>query len=97
MAAYVAQGPAFATSIPGAGQDRAVIARYPEAGDLLMSGWIQGEDLLRRRAAAVEVTMGKGRVILFGIRVQHRSQTHGTYKLLFNAIHYGASETARLP
>ncbi|HEY3175438.1 MAG TPA: M14 metallopeptidase family protein [Candidatus Polarisedimenticolia bacterium] len=96
-AAYVAQGPAFATSIPGAGQDRAVIARYPEEGDLLLSGWIQGEDLLRRRAAAVEVAMGKGRVILFGIRVQHRSQTHGTYKLLFNAIHYGASEPARLP
>ncbi len=94
-AAYVAQGPAFATSIPGAGQERAVIARYPDA-PLLMSGWIQGEELLRRRAAAVEVAMGKGRIIMFGFRVQHRAQTHGTFKLLFNAIHYGASEPATL-
>ncbi len=95
-AAYFAQGPAFATMVPGSGQDRAVIARFPD-GPLLMSGWIQGEELLRRRAAAVEVTLGKGRIILFGLRIQHRSQTHATYKLLFNSIHYGASEpVARL-
>ncbi|HET9482110.1 MAG TPA: peptidase M14 family protein, partial [Candidatus Polarisedimenticolia bacterium] len=92
-AAYFAQGPAFATSVPGAGQARAVIARYPDE-PLLLSGWIHGEALLKKRAAAVEVSMGKGRVILLGLRVQHRSQTHGTFKLLFNAIHYGASEPA---
>ena len=94
-AGYFAEGPAFATQIPGGGQARAVIARYPE-GPLLLSGWIRGEGLLARRAAAVEVGLGKGRVILMGLRVQHRSQTHGTYKLLFNAIHYGASSAATL-
>jgi len=89
-AAYFAQGPAFATVVPGGGQDRRVIARYPD-GPLLMSGWIQGEEMLRRRAAAVEVTLGAGRILLFGLRIQHRSQAHATYKLLFNSIHYGAS------
>ncbi len=95
-AAYFADGPAFATVIPGGGQERRVIARYPDE-PLLESGWIRGEELLRRRAAAVDLSLGKGRVILLGLRVQHRSQTHGTFKLLFNAIHYGASSPATLP
>ena len=65
-----------------------VIARYPN-GPLLRSGWITGEAKLRGMAAVLEVSRGKGRIILHTFRVQHRGQTWGTFKLLFNSIFYG--------
>ncbi len=64
-----------------------VIARYAE-DDLLMSGWAMGEErYLAGKPALVSVRLGSGRVVLFGFRPQFRGQPHGTYKLLFNAIH----------
>jgi hypothetical protein len=52
-----------------------------------------GECALVGRAAVVEAPNNKGRVILLGFATQHRGQTHGTYKLLFNSNFLGrASE-----
>ncbi len=62
------------------------VARYP-SDDLLQSGWIGGAQHLHDRIAAAEVGYGKGRVVLLGFSPQHRAQPHGTFKLLFNAIH----------
>ena len=64
------------------------IVRYPEA-PLLRSGWLVGEERLHGTSAVMEAPIGKGRVILHTFRVQHRGQTWGTFKLLFNSIFYG--------
>ena len=64
------------------------IAHYPDA-PLLRSGWLVGGERLRGTAAIMEVSSGKGRIILHTFRVQHRGQTEGTFKLLFNSIFYG--------
>ena len=50
-------------------------------------------------AAAVDATLGKGRVILLGIGIEQRAQPHGTFKLLLNSLFYGVSRyrTANIP
>jgi hypothetical protein len=68
----------------GSGSAR-VIARYGSK-DLLLSGWLEGEQVIASRAAAVEVTIGLGRVVLLGFPVQHRAQSLATFRLLFNSI-----------
>ena len=63
-----------------------VIARYPETEGPLLSGWILGDQLLKGKAALVEVKMGKGRIVMFGFRPQYRGQSLATFPLVFNAI-----------
>jgi hypothetical protein len=79
----VATGHAGDPPSPTAGMD--TVARYGSR-DLLLSGWLEGEEVIAGRAAVVSAAVGSGHVVLLGFPVQHRGQSHATFRLLFNAI-----------
>jgi hypothetical protein len=57
-------------------------------GNLLASGWLLGESYLRRKSAVVDVPVGSGHIVLFGIRPQYRAQSYLTLKMFFNSLTY---------
>jgi hypothetical protein len=93
IAAFVDAPLAFQTSSPAPDTERSVIAWYPDdAKDMLLSGYAHGAERLERKAAVVSFSRGKGKIVMFGFRVQHRAQTEGTFQMLFNAIEWAGME-----
>jgi Zinc carboxypeptidase len=90
---FYVNSPFFSIVEGFASQRTNVIARYPNTG-VVASGWLRGEELMAGRAAIVSVDLNPGRVILFGLRPQHRAQTHATFPLLFNALYTAAAGEA---
>ncbi len=91
-AAMFSDGLALSTFVPPSGDwDRKVVATYAES-DVLLSGWLLGEDMIARKAAVVDTSYKKGRIILIGFPCQNRAQTHGTYKFLLNGLLYPQPE-----
>ena len=81
LPAYFINSSAFSTT----DQSVRVVARYSRE-NVLRSGWLLGEDKLRNQIALAEMSFGKGRLILFGFRPQHRGQTWATLALIWNSI-----------
>lgn len=87
--AWFENGPAFETT----NDDARVIARFGDAKEVLLSGWLLGAEKIANKGAIVEVKRGKGRVVMFAFRPQYRGQSIATLPFLFNAIQ--TSATAR--
>jgi hypothetical protein len=85
LALFMAGSQVYEITSMDRGQDVNVIATYVDR-DILQSGWLLGEQVIAKKAAAVTVRHGDGQVVLLGFRPQHRDQTHGTFKLVFNAL-----------
>ncbi|MCY4572701.1 MAG: hypothetical protein OXF01_07845, partial [Gemmatimonadetes bacterium] len=79
------------------GFEGAVLAKYPQEGSPLLSGYLLGEEHLQGYAAALDVAHGDGRVVLLGMRPQWRGQPFGNFRVLFNAALYGAELAAVTP
>jgi len=80
---YFTNNPAFRL-LPYVKESK-IIASYGDSSPR-RSGWLLGAERLSGNVALAEIPIEKGRVIFYGFRVQHRAQTHGTYKLFLNAL-----------
>jgi hypothetical protein len=79
-AVFADGGPVFETQDGFKG-----LARYQDSGSPLLSGYLIGEKYLNGKAAALDVQLDAGHVILLGFRPEWRDQSFGTFKVLFNA------------
>ena len=86
--------PFFSLTEGFSSQKLSVVARYPNSS-VVASGWLKGEDLMAGRAAVVTMDTNPGRIVLFGLRPQHRAQTHATFPLLFNALYLSTSDAVK--
>jgi hypothetical protein len=77
--------PVFTTSTPNFDMDRRVIGKFPKK-DILLSGYIEKEELLSDKSCMIWLKKGKGQLVLFAFNPQFRASTAADYKLLFNAL-----------
>ena len=83
--------PAFRLAPEAATQGVHAVASFDTPAPL-RSGWAWGQEHLDGAVQIVDAPVGKGRVALFAPEIVWRAQPHGTFKLLFNGIFYGALE-----
>jgi hypothetical protein len=85
-AIFFRSSPTFETSLPKTVKEsRFTPLVFPER-DLLISGWLEGENELVRKSLLVDYRKDKGRIILIGPDVIHRTHSEGTYKIMFNSL-----------
>jgi hypothetical protein len=71
---------------PVAGGPRVVMTFPASYQDLLLSGVMQGGEVLSNKATVVDEPIGQGHLVMFAIRPFWRWQTQGTFILGFNSI-----------
>jgi len=71
--------------IPPAARPR-VVLRYANANELLVSGLLDNGSELAQHAAVIDSPYGEGHVVLFSNNPFWRTETKGSYFLVFNAI-----------
>jgi Zinc carboxypeptidase len=80
------RGPFAGPSMVSTEHPRVVMQFPAKADDMLLSGTLAGGEALSNRALVLDVSLGKGHVVMFALRPFWRWQTQGTFFLTFNAI-----------
>ncbi|MFC4030104.1 M14 family zinc carboxypeptidase [Streptomyces polygonati] len=68
-----------------------VVAKYPDTGDQLRSGWLIGGESLNGAVNGLSWTIGDGYVVTFGNEIGFRTWNRSEQRVLFNAAYYGPS------
>ena len=85
-AVFFRDTPTFETSLPKTANESRFTPLVFGERDLLLSGWLEGENELVRKSLLVDYRKDKGRIILIGPDVIHRTHSEGTYKIMFNSL-----------
>lgn len=65
---------------------RVILRFHDKVDSLLISGLLVNGNEMNGKAAVVDAPVGRGRVVMFGIRPLWRWQTQGTFALVLNAM-----------
>lgn len=80
------------TFVPAAGTGTATPVSWFQGRSLLRSGWAVGQEQLAGTIAVADIDVGRGKLFVMGPEIVQRAQAYGTFKFLFNALHYGGAE-----
>jgi len=86
QAAEAAPEPGARPAMTPPARARVVLSFARKAGELLISGGLDGGEALAGTPALADAAIGKGHVVLFSFNPAWRSQTHGSYFFIFNAL-----------
>jgi hypothetical protein len=91
---FVSGSPVFTTLD---GFEGSVLAKYQREGSPLRSGFLRGERYMQGYAAALDVKLGRGHVVLIAFQPQWRGQPTGTFRVVFNSVFFAGpvAEQAR--
>ncbi len=78
------EGPRQAMTLPA--RARIVLSFARKVDELLISGGLGGGEALAGAPALADAAIGKGHVVMFSFNPAWRSQTHGSYFFVFNAL-----------
>ncbi|NCU02715.1 MAG: peptidase [Chitinophagaceae bacterium] len=83
---FVSSSPVFKLSPAAIAKGEVTPIAWYATAQPLRSGWAWGQEYLLDGIAAFSAKMGKGNLYVFGPEITFRSQTHGTFKFLFNQL-----------
>jgi hypothetical protein len=90
-AVFVSGSPVFTTLD---GFQGAVLAKYERDGSPLRSGFLRGDKYMRGYAAALDVKLDRGHVVLIAFQPQWRGQPTGTFRVVFNSAFFAGDVAA---